>query len=110
MPPAGTVGCVKRVHQRRAEYLARLQQQGGRPPEPERDRRAERAERRRAMGELVSSELDSLFAPSHKHVHERKEWVAVAKMDDRESGAGPIDLDSGVIELPRTRDDAGERE
>jgi hypothetical protein len=49
--------------------------------------------------EAVSVELDTLFGPSRKHVHERKEWVAVAKMDDHESGAGPIDLDSGVVLL-----------
>ena len=44
-------------------------------------------------------EIDELFGPSRKHIHERKEWVAVAKVDDHESGAGPIDLDSGVIQL-----------
>jgi len=49
---------------------------------------------------LVSAELDALFGPSRKHIHERKEWVAVAKIDDRESGDGPIDLDSGVVQLP----------
>ncbi|HEX3787835.1 MAG TPA: DUF6191 domain-containing protein [Pseudonocardiaceae bacterium] len=52
------------------------------------------------MAEMVSAELDTLFGPSRKHVHERKEWVAVAKIDDHESGAGPIDLDSGVVRLP----------
>jgi len=41
-----------------------------------------------------------LFGPSRKHIHERKEWVAVAKLDDRESGDGPIDLESGVVQLP----------
>lgn len=41
-----------------------------------------------------------MFGPSKKHVHEYKEWVAVAKMDDREAGGdGPIDLDSGVVQL-----------
>ncbi len=55
---------------------------------------------------MVSPELDSLFAPGAKHVHERKEWVAVAKMDDREAGAGPggVDLDGGVVELPRNKE------
>jgi hypothetical protein len=48
---------------------------------------------------MVSVELDTLFGPSRKHVHERKEWVAVAKVDDHESGAGPIDLESGVVRL-----------
>jgi hypothetical protein len=58
-----------------------------RPTEPE--------ERR----EMVSAELDALFGPSRKHIHERKEWVAVAKVDDHEAGAGPIDLDSGIVQL-----------
>jgi hypothetical protein len=49
--------------------------------------------------EMVSVELDTLFGPSRKHVHEYKEWVAVAKVNDRESGAGPIDLESGVVQL-----------
>lgn len=60
-------------------------------------RRREREPRERP--ELVSVELDTLFGPSRKHVHERKEWVAVAKVDDHEAGAGPIDLDSGVVRL-----------
>ena len=57
------------------------------------------------MVELVSAEIDELFGPSKKHVYERKEWVAVAKVDDHEasgSGMGPIDLDSGVVRLPPT--------
>jgi hypothetical protein len=49
--------------------------------------------------DIVSAELDALFGPSRKHIHERKEWVAVAKVDDHEAGAGPIDLDSGVVRL-----------
>jgi hypothetical protein len=49
--------------------------------------------------ELIGVELDSLFGPSRKHIHERKEWVAVAKIDDREAGAGPIDLESGIVRL-----------
>lgn len=53
---------------------------------------------KRASAE-ISVELDALFGPSRKHVHERKEWVAVAKVDDHESGAGPIDLDSGVVQV-----------
>lgn len=47
----------------------------------------------------MSAEVDELFGPSRKHIHERKEWVAVAKVDDHEAGAGPIDLDSGVVQL-----------
>jgi hypothetical protein len=49
--------------------------------------------------EMISVELDALFGPSRKHIYERKEWVAVAKVDDREAGAGPIDLDSGIVQL-----------
>jgi hypothetical protein len=50
--------------------------------------------------DFVSAEVDELFGPSRKHIHERKEWVAVAKIDDHQAGAGPIDLDSGVVLLP----------
>lgn len=54
------------------------------------------------MSDGIGVELDTLFGPSRKHVHERKEWIAVAKVDDHESaGAGPIDLDSGVVRLSR---------
>lgn len=47
----------------------------------------------------MSVELDELFGPSRKHIHEYKEWVAVAKLDDRQSGDGPVDLDSGVMKI-----------
>ncbi|WP_378732581.1 hypothetical protein [Nocardia brasiliensis] len=48
----------------------------------------------------IGAEVDEIFGPSRKHIHERKEWVAVAKVDDRESGDGPlIDLNSGVAIL-----------
>ncbi len=50
--------------------------------------------------DFVSAEVDELFGPSRKHIHERKEWVAVAKIDDHHAGAGPIDLESGVVHLP----------
>ena len=87
---------VKRFRQRRAEYLTL----------PEHVRREaehkDRMQRRRELGDAVSAELDMLFSPSRKHVHERKEWVAVAKVDDREAGGGPIDLESGIVELPRS--------
>lgn len=54
------------------------------------------------MSDGIGVELDTLFGPSRKHVHERKEWIAVAKVDDHESGGtGPIDLDSGVVRLSR---------
>jgi hypothetical protein len=63
-----------------------------------RRRRPKRRQPKEPM-DLVGAELDTLFGPSRKHVHERKEWVAVAKVDDHESGAGPIDLDSGIVQL-----------
>lgn len=63
------------------------------------------------MAGALSGELDALFSPGVKHVQQRKEWVAVAKKDDRESGAGgqgPIDLETGVVELPQhDSEDAG---
>jgi hypothetical protein len=64
-------------------------------------KRRRRAKRRQPKDpvDLVGVELDTLFGPSRKHVHERKEWVAVAKVDDHESGAGPIDLESGIVRL-----------
>lgn len=49
--------------------------------------------------DFVGAELDELFGPSRKHIHERKEWVAVAKIDYYEAGDGPIDLDSGKVQL-----------
>jgi hypothetical protein len=55
---------------------------------------------------MVSAELDALFGPSRKHVHERKEWVAVAKVDDHESAGGPIDLDSGIVRITTADQDA----
>lgn len=48
----------------------------------------------------VGAEVDEIFGPARKHIHERKEWVAVAKVDDRESGDDPfVDLDTGVVTL-----------
>jgi hypothetical protein len=49
----------------------------------------------------ASMEIEGLFNPGIKHRLERMEWVAVAKEDDRESGARPLDLDSGVVRLER---------
>lgn len=70
---------------------------------PVRLRKRRRGSKRRRTPQertdFVSAEVDELFGPSRKHIHERKEWVAVAKVDDHESGAGPIDLDSGVVRL-----------
>jgi hypothetical protein len=57
---------------------------------------------KRSLSEVFVGELDSLFTPSRKQIHERKEWVAVAKMDDREAAGGAADLDKGTIELPRS--------
>lgn len=53
----------------------------------------------------MSAEVDEIFGPSRKHIHERKEWVATAKLDDRISGDTPlIDLDSGTVTLTARRD------
>jgi hypothetical protein len=49
----------------------------------------------------VSMEIEGLFNPGIKHRLERMEWAAVAKEDDRESGARPVDLESGVVRLER---------
>lgn len=54
---------------------------------------------RRTLAEAFAGELDMLFGPARRHVNERREWVAVAKIDDREAGAGPIDLTSGKVSL-----------
>ncbi|MEU2251813.1 hypothetical protein [Nocardia xishanensis] len=49
----------------------------------------------------VGAEVDEIFGPARKHIHERKEWVAVAKLDDRQAGDEPlIDLEAGVVRLP----------
>jgi hypothetical protein len=74
--------------------------------------RAQRRRERRAAQEAratrplasASMELDGLFNPGRKHQLERMEWVAVAKEDERESGAGPLDLDTGVVRLERQDD------
>ncbi len=53
--------------------------------------------------------MDQLFGPSRKHIHERKEWVAVAKVDDRLSGDDPIvDLPGGTVTLSPARPASGE--
>ncbi|MGW4716231.1 hypothetical protein [Nocardia sp. NPDC004260] len=59
---------------------------------------------RRPRRDPVGAEVDEIFGPSRKHVHERKEWVAIAKVDDRVSGDDPlVDLDSGTVALPARR-------
>lgn len=72
----------RRREQRAAEHRARAEQESG-------------------AGRLGSAALgvEGLFNPSGKHQLEHKDWVAVAKEDERESGAGPLDLDSGVVRL-----------
>ncbi|MGW4324461.1 hypothetical protein ACWEKR_01075 [Nocardia sp. NPDC004573] len=60
--------------------------------------------RRRSRRDPVGAEVDEIFGPSRKHVHERKEWVAIAKVDDRRCGDDPlVDLDSGTVTLPGPR-------
>lgn len=66
---------------------------------------------RRSLTEAFAGELDMLFGPARRHVNERREWVAVAKIDDREAGAGPIDLTSGRVSLgqgPVDQDSVGQ--
>lgn len=43
--------------------------------------------------------VDGLFNPGRKHQLEHLEWVAVAREDERESGTGPLDLDTGVVRM-----------
>jgi hypothetical protein len=58
---------------------------------------------RRPRRDPAGAEVDEIFGPSRKHIHERKEWVAVAKLDDRVSGDDPlVDLDAGTVTLPAT--------
>ncbi|OXR47506.1 hypothetical protein B7C42_00631 [Nocardia cerradoensis] len=64
---------------------------------------------RAPSGRPRGAEIDELFGPSRKHVHERKEWVAIAKVDDRLAGDDPIvDLPSGTVTLSPTRRTARE--
>ncbi|CAM06044.1 hypothetical protein A8924_7242 [Saccharopolyspora erythraea NRRL 2338] len=55
-------------------------------------------EERRRLG-AAATEVEGLFSAGAKHRLERLEWVAVAREDERESGAGPLDFDAGVIRL-----------
>ncbi|RBO96728.1 hypothetical protein DFR74_101744 [Nocardia puris] len=59
----------------------------------------------RGRRDPVGAEVDEIFGPSRRHIHEHKEWIAVAKLDDRISGDDPlVDLESGTVTLP-ARDD-----
>ena len=49
----------------------------------------------------VTLEVEALFTGSVKHQLEHLAWVSVAKEDERESGAGPLDLDSDVVRIKR---------
>lgn len=42
-------------------------------------------------------EVEGLFTAGVRHRLDQLEWVAVAKEDDRQTGSGPLDLDSGVV-------------
>lgn len=58
-----------------------------------------KARQRAASGAM---ELEGLFSGAGvRHRLDQLEWVAVAKEDDREAGAGPLDLDSGVVRIER---------
>ncbi|SFS44830.1 hypothetical protein SAMN05660874_01206 [Saccharopolyspora flava] len=43
--------------------------------------------------------VEGLFNAGVKHQLDHLAWVEVAKEDERESGAGPLDLDSDVVHL-----------
>lgn len=59
---------------------------------------------RATPGRPRGAEIDELFGPSRRHIHERKEWVAIAKVDDRLAGDDPIvDLPAGTVTLSLTR-------
>ncbi|MGJ7905630.1 hypothetical protein ACOQFL_04030 [Actinopolyspora sp. H202] len=80
----------------------------------DRVRRARRRQARRdsyarrfdGSGQTVTG-VDGLFEAGSKYRLERAEWVAVAKEDDRESGAGPLDLHSGRVRMHRRSEPAG---
>lgn len=62
-----------------------------RPGAPHRDARAPAAS--------ATLEVEGLFNAGARHRLDQLAWVAVAKEDDRVSGAGPLDLDSGVVRI-----------
>ncbi|RRO13010.1 hypothetical protein EIL87_25465 [Saccharopolyspora rhizosphaerae] len=47
----------------------------------------------------VAMEVEGLFNVGVKHQLDHLAWVEVAKEDERESGAGPLDLDSDVVRI-----------
>ncbi|WP_019930004.1 hypothetical protein [Nocardia sp. BMG111209] len=60
-----------------------------------------RRSRTRPESRPLGADVLEIFGPSRKHIHDRKEWVAIAKVDDRVSGDDPIvDLDTGVAMMP----------
>jgi hypothetical protein len=63
--------------------------------------------RSRGTVEAAVGEIDGVFGPSRRHIHEYKEWVAVRRVDDHESGTGPADLAGGTIELRKSSQEAG---
>jgi hypothetical protein len=56
----------------------------------------------------VSMEVEGLLNPGRKHQLERMEWVAVAKEDERESGARRQELDAGIVRLEPPDDEKHE--
>lgn len=71
-----------------------------RAADAEEARTSERQRDRRRFAS-ASMEIDGLFNPGAKHQIEHKEWVAVAREDERESGSGPLDFDSGTVHMYR---------
>ena len=47
----------------------------------------------------AAMEVEGLFNVGVKHRLDQLAWVEVAKEDERESGAGPLDLESKVVRL-----------
>lgn len=53
----------------------------------------------RSSAGSAAMEVEGLFNVGVKHQLDHLAWVEVAKEDERESGAGPLDLDSNVVRL-----------
>ncbi len=56
----------------------------------------------RSSAASAAMEVEGLFNVGVKHQLDHLAWVEVAKEDERESGAGPLDLDSNVVRLRRS--------